>query len=164
MAESRELLASILASLLNTMLTPPTCFCNPDVDGRVQGTAGQHLGISTQRYNHPTHLFPYSRCGWQSPGNCWPAIWRLYSALQSPHPPVSVFQMWMAESREQLGIILASLLSTTITQPTCFRIPDVDGRVQGSASKHLGVSTQHYNHPTHLFPYSRCGWQSPGNC
>jgi hypothetical protein len=70
MAESRELLASILASLLNTMLTPPTCFCIPDVDGRVQGTAGQHFGVSTQYHAHPTHLFLYSRCGWQSRGNC----------------------------------------------------------------------------------------------
>jgi hypothetical protein len=43
----------------------------------------------------------------------------------------------MAESRELLASILASLLSTTITQPTCFRIPDVDGRVQGTTSQHL---------------------------
>jgi hypothetical protein len=48
MAESREPFASILAFLLSTTITPPTCFRIPDVDGRVQGTAGQHLGISTQ--------------------------------------------------------------------------------------------------------------------
>jgi hypothetical protein len=59
-----------LVYLLSTTITPPTCFRIPDVDGRVQGTASQHLGFSTQPYNHPTHLFPYSRCGWQSPGNC----------------------------------------------------------------------------------------------